>query len=48
MINFALDTERSLGLSSREAIYQACLECPADHDDDCSGGARGGAAGDWV
>ena len=26
MIDFALDTERSLGLSSREAIYQACLK----------------------
>jgi multidrug efflux pump len=26
MIDFALDAERSLGLSSREAIYQACLK----------------------
>ncbi len=26
MIDFALDAERSHGLSSREAIYQACLE----------------------
>jgi len=26
MIDFALDTERSLGLSPREAIYQACLK----------------------
>jgi multidrug efflux pump len=26
MIDFALDLERSLGLSSREAIYQACLK----------------------
>jgi multidrug efflux pump len=26
MIDFALDVERSLGLSSREAIYQACLK----------------------
>ena len=26
MIDFALDSERSLGLSSREAIYQACLK----------------------
>jgi multidrug efflux pump len=26
MINFALDAERSEGLSSREAIYQACLK----------------------
>jgi multidrug efflux pump len=26
MIDFALDAERSLGLSSREAIYEACLK----------------------
>ena len=26
MIDFALDAERSQGLSSREAIYQACLK----------------------
>ncbi|HEV7997518.1 MAG TPA: efflux RND transporter permease subunit [Stellaceae bacterium] len=26
MIDFALDAERTLGLSSREAIYQACLK----------------------
>jgi multidrug efflux pump len=26
MIDFALDAERSLGLTSREAIYQACLK----------------------
>jgi multidrug efflux pump len=26
MIDFALDAERSSGLSSREAIYQACLK----------------------
>ena len=26
MIDFALDTERSLGLSPREAIYRACLK----------------------
>ena len=26
MIDFAIDAERSLGLSSREAIYQACLQ----------------------
>jgi multidrug efflux pump len=26
MIDFALDVERNLGLSSREAIYQACLK----------------------
>jgi multidrug efflux pump len=26
MIDFALDAERSEGLSSREAIYQACLK----------------------
>jgi len=26
MIDFALDAERSLGLSSRDAIYQACLK----------------------
>ena len=26
MIDFALDAERSLGLASREAIYQACLK----------------------
>jgi multidrug efflux pump len=26
MIDFALDAERSLGLSPREAIYQACLK----------------------
>jgi multidrug efflux pump len=26
MIDFALDAERSLGLSSRQAIYQACLK----------------------
>jgi multidrug efflux pump len=26
MIDFALDAERSLGLSSQEAIYQACLK----------------------
>ena len=26
MIDFALDAERSTGLSSREAIYQACLK----------------------
>ncbi len=26
MIDFALDAERSLGLNSREAIYQACLK----------------------
>jgi multidrug efflux pump len=26
MIDFALDAERSLGLSSREAIYSACLK----------------------
>jgi len=26
MIDFALATERSLGLTSREAIYQACLK----------------------
>jgi multidrug efflux pump len=26
MIDFALDAERSLGLCSREAIYQACLK----------------------
>jgi predicted RND superfamily exporter protein len=26
MIDFALDTERSLGLDSRKAIYQACLK----------------------
>ena len=26
MIDFALDAERSDGLSSREAIYQACLK----------------------
>ena len=26
MIDFALDAERSVGLSSREAIYQACLK----------------------
>jgi len=25
MIDFALDAERSLGLSSRDAIFQACL-----------------------
>ena len=26
MIDFALDAERTLGLTSREAIYQACLK----------------------
>jgi len=26
MIDFALDAERRLGLSSRDAVYQACLK----------------------
>ncbi len=34
MIDFALDAERQRGLSSREAIYQACLlRFRPDHDD---------------
>ena len=49
MIDFALAAERSDGLSSREAIYQACLKrFPSDHDDDNGGDARRPAIGDRV
>ena len=44
MIDFALDGERERGLSTRDAIFEACLRAlPADHDDD-DGGAAGRAA----
>ncbi len=47
MIDFALDAERSQGLTSREAIYKACLlALSPDHDDHDGGAPRRGAAGD--
>ena len=46
MIDFALEAERSDGLSPRDAIVQACAAAlPPDHDDDARGAVRRAAAG---
>ncbi len=46
MIDFAIEAERTEGLSPRDAIFKACqLRLPADHDDDHGRGPRRGAAG---
>jgi hypothetical protein len=45
-VDFWLDTERRLGLTSREAIYQAYpIRFPANHHVDNSGDLRGGPTG---
>ena len=45
MIDFALEAERSEGMSPRDAIVQACAAAlPPDHDDDARGAVRRAAA----
>jgi len=45
MIDFALEAERGEGKSPAEAIYQACVCAPADHDDDDGRAPRRAPAG---